>query len=55
LLYERKRAYAIDNEEIEVGLRCVGVPHHNHTGKMVGAISVAAPSARLTGQKISYG
>jgi DNA-binding IclR family transcriptional regulator len=49
----RRRGWALDDEEIETGLRCIGAPVRDYTGGMVGAISVAAPSARLKGANIA--
>jgi len=43
-----KRGYAIDNEECDPGVRCVGVPIRDYTGRVVGGISVCAPSFRMT-------
>ena len=44
----RTRGYAIDDEEIEAGLRCVAAPIRDHSGQVVAAISVAAPVQRMT-------
>jgi len=44
----RSRGYAIDDEEIEVGLRCVAAPIRDHSGQVVAAISVAAPVQRMS-------
>ena len=49
----RKLGYAVDNEEIELGLTCVGSPIRNHAGEMVGAISVAGPSVRVRPTRIA--
>jgi DNA-binding IclR family transcriptional regulator len=48
----RAKGYAVDDEEIEVGLRCVAAPIRDHSGHVVAAISVAAPVQRMTKKNI---
>ena len=43
-----KRGYALDNEEYNPGVRCVGVPIRDYRGRVVGGISVSGPSFRMT-------
>lgn len=52
LEHTRKQGYAVDNEEIELGLRCVGAPIYDYSNSMVGAVSIAGPSARLSLEKV---
>jgi DNA-binding IclR family transcriptional regulator len=49
----REQGYALDNEELEEGLRCVGAPVRNHLGEVVAAISIAGPSYRVGGEYLS--
>jgi DNA-binding IclR family transcriptional regulator len=44
----RTRGYAIDDEELEEGLRCVGAPVRNYTGAVVASLSIAGPAFRLS-------
>lgn len=44
----KARGYAIDDEEIVLGVRCVGAPIVDPAGQVRGAVSVAGPAWRLT-------
>lgn len=46
------RGYAIDDEEIVLGVRCVGAPIVDNSGRVRGAISVAGPAYRLTPERL---
>lgn len=48
----RNQGYAIDDEENEKGVRCVGAPIFNRTGNPVAAISISGPAFRVTKKKI---
>ncbi len=44
----RNRGYAIDDEEIEDGVRCIAAPILNTSSRSVAAVSVSGPSSRIT-------
>lgn len=48
----RQRGFSLDNEEFEEGLKCIGAPVRDHTGKSVAAISIAGPTSRITEDKV---
>jgi IclR family acetate operon transcriptional repressor len=43
----RRRGHAIDNEENEIGARCVGVPILDANGRPLAAISISGPAGRI--------
>lgn len=44
----RAHGYAIDNEESEIGMRCIAYPVYNDSGKIVAGVSVTGPTVRMT-------
>lgn len=48
--------YAVDDEEFAVGIRCVAAPLRDGSGRVVAAIGISGPTARITpGHLTSYG
>ena len=43
----RKHGFALDNEELEEGLRCVAAPVLNHENKIVAGVAIAGSSAHV--------
>ncbi|HKF49769.1 MAG TPA: IclR family transcriptional regulator [Terracidiphilus sp.] len=48
----RRRGYAVDDEELEEGLRCIAVPVLDSQRLPVAAVSVSGPSFRVTAHKL---
>ena len=44
----RKRGYGYDNEECELGARCIAFPLRDYSGKIIAALSVTGPLGRMT-------
>jgi IclR family transcriptional regulator, KDG regulon repressor len=48
----KKQGFAIDDEENELGIRCVAAPVFDGKGRPVAAISISGPALRVTREKI---
>lgn len=48
----RTNGFAIDNEELTPGTKCVGAPIRNASGRVFAAISVSGPARRFTPDRI---
>lgn len=49
----RAQGYAVDNEEYDEGLRCIGAPIQDHTGHVVAALGIGGPVTRVTPARVS--
>jgi DNA-binding IclR family transcriptional regulator len=49
----RKLGYAVDDEEEEIGLRCIGAPVFDSEGNVVAAISIAGPTSQIHAENLA--
>ncbi len=47
-----EQGYAIDDEEMDPGVRCVAAPIRDYTRRIVGAVSISGPSMRFPMERI---
>jgi len=50
----RKKGFAIDNEENEIGIRCVAAPILDSQNNVVASISISGPSVRIHTENIPH-
>jgi DNA-binding IclR family transcriptional regulator len=48
----RELGYAFDNQECEVGVRCISAPIRDYTGRTIAGISISGPAVRMTDEHI---
>ena len=48
----RGSGYAVDNREHQPDVRCVAAPIRNHTGNVIGSMSVSGPATRIPKERI---
>ncbi len=46
------QGYAIDNEELDVGVCCVAAPIRDYTRRIIGAVSISGPSMRFSMERM---
>ncbi len=51
LARSRPRGYAYDDQELHAGVRCLAAPLRTHQGKILAALGISGPSARLTRER----
>ena len=47
-----EQGYAIDEEELDLGVRCIAAPIRDYTRRIVGALSISGPSMRISNERI---
>lgn len=53
LTLSRKRGYTSDDEEFSPGVRCVAAPIFDERGRMVAAVGLSGPTARIDADRLA--
>jgi IclR family acetate operon transcriptional repressor len=48
----RTRGYSVDDQERNLGMRCIAAPIHNAYGEVVAGISVSGPTSRVSSDQV---
>lgn len=48
----RQKGYALDDEEFDEGIRCVGVPVRDYTRRVIAGLSLSGPAYRFTDERL---
>jgi IclR family KDG regulon transcriptional repressor len=48
----RKRGFAVDDEEFDLGVRCIAAPVYDFRGKLAGSIGISGPASRMTRKRL---
>jgi DNA-binding IclR family transcriptional regulator len=54
LVQTREQGFSLDDEEAEVGARCIGAAIRGADGKVLGAISVSGPISRVSKERLPF-
>jgi DNA-binding IclR family transcriptional regulator len=44
--------YAVDDEELDLGVKCVSAPIRDYTRRIIGAVSISGPSPRFEAERL---
>jgi len=47
----REQGYAFDDEELDLGVRCIAAPIRDYSRRIVGAISISGPTMRFSNER----
>lgn len=47
-----EKGYGIDDEELDIGVKCVSAPIRDYTRRIIGAVSISGPSMRFSDERM---